>query len=534
VTGPKTLSADVPTLLHDLVTRSAQRFPGHPALRVGKQALNYRELDDAIAMVAGGLVANGLQRGDRTAIYLPKSIECVTGMFGTAAAGGAFVPVNPILKPPQVQHILKDSGARVLITSASRLQSLQSMLSDCPALELVVLTDDLPADGTTVTSAVTTLVELCAQSAVPHRVIDTDLTAIFYTSGSTGMPKGVMLSHRNMVAGAISVSSYLQNNPDDRILAVLPFSFDAGFSQLTTGFCAGATVIMMDYLLAGDVGRAAAEHEVTGITGVPPLWSQLADIKWPDAARQHLRYFATTGGVMPRNVVDKLRTIFTQAKPYLMYGLTEAFRSTYLPPEEVDQRPDSIGKAIPNAEVLVLQEDGTSCAPGETGELVHRGSLVALGYWQAPEQTARRFRPIPGLFGPGGQPEIAVWSGDRVQKDADGFLYFKGRNDEMIKTSGYRVSPNEIEETIMGSGLVSEIVALGLPDDKLGQIIVIVAVGADEHATSETLLDYCREQFPRYMLPTQVVWRTSLPRNANDKFDRVRLKTQVQAELSGE
>jgi acyl-CoA synthetase (AMP-forming)/AMP-acid ligase II len=337
-----------------------------------------------------------------------------------------------------------------------------------------------------------------------------------------------------MVTGAVSVSTYLENNHNDRILAVLPLSFDAGFSQLTTGFISGATVVMLDYLLPVDVGRVAAEHRITGITGVPPLWSQLADIKWPDAACKHMRYFATTGGVMPHNVLDSLRKTFPQAKPFLMYGLTEAFRSTYLAPNEIDKRPDSIGKAIPNAEILVLKEDGTPCAPDEIGELVHCGPLVALGYWQAPAQTARRFRPVPGRYGPDNKPEIGVWSGDSVLMDADGFLYFKGRRDEMIKTSGYRVSPGEIEETIMDSGLVTEIVALGLPDKKIGQFIVVVAVAANEYVTSEQLFDYCRYQFPRYMLPTKILWQDALPRNANGKFDRVLLKTKAQAELSGE
>jgi acyl-CoA ligase (AMP-forming) (exosortase A-associated) len=534
VTSPNTPSGDAATLLHDLISQSAQRYSEHPAAQIGKQMLTYRELDEAISAVATGLVNNGLLRGERVAIYLPKSIECVTGIFGTAAAGGVFVPINPILKAQQVQHILRDSGARVLLTSASRLSTLEGMSGTCPDLKLIVLTDESTSDVGTSKIELATYTEFCTPGESRQSINANDLAAIFYTSGSTGLPKGVMLSHRNIVTGAVSVSSYLENTHDDCILAVLPFSFDAGFSQLTTGFHSGATVVMLDYLLPGDVGRVAAEHRITGITGVPPLWSRLAEIKWPDAARKHMRYFATTGGVMPRNVLDSLRTTFPHAKPFLMYGLTEAFRSTYLAPNEIDRRPDSIGKAIPNAEVLVLKEDGTPCEPGEIGELVHCGPLVALGYWQAPARTAKRFRPVPGRFGPDNKPEIGVWSGDSVLMDADGFLYFKGRRDEMIKTSGYRVSPSEIEESIMTSGLVTEIVALGLPDEKLGQFIVVVAVAADDDVTSEQLFDFCRNQFPLYMLPAKILWQDALPRNANGKFDRVLLKTKAQAELSGE
>ena len=529
-------SAAVPKYLHDLVSLAAGRDPGQPALISGNRTLSYRELDERMRAFAAGLDRFGLAPQDRVAIFLPKTIECVTGFFGTAAAGGAFVPVNPILKPAQVAHILRDSGARILLTAAARLSALLPILDDCPALELIILTDDIDSAERAGAIRRQTFSEFIATDAEgPAPTLQTDdLTAIFYTSGSTGQPKGVMLSHRNMVTGAVSVAGYLENSAEDRILSVLPFSFDAGFSQLTTGLHAGATIVLMDYLLAGDVGRMAAKHGITGITGVPPLWSQLADINWPEEARRQLRYFATTGGVMPRRVLDTLRSIFPQAKPYLMYGLTEAFRSTYLAPEEIDRRPDSIGKAIPNAEILVLTADGSPCPPGETGELVHCGPLVALGYWQAPEKTAQRFRPVPGRTLPDGSPEIAVWSGDSVRQDDEGFLYFEGRQDEMIKTSGYRVSPGEIEESLMASGLVTEIVALGLPDERLGQQIAVAAVRATDDVTTDQLLNHCRSQFPAYMLPARVLWQDQLPRNANGKFDRVQLKTTVMNATDGD
>lgn len=519
-------SAAAPKYLHDLVSLAAERAPEQPALISGDRVLSYAGFEKNIRAFAAGLDRCGLLQQERVAVFLPKSIECVTGFFGTAAAGGAFVPVNPILKPAQVAHILRDSGAKILLTAAGRLSALVPVLEDCPALELVLLTDDSCNDAKAAGIRLRTYAEFCEQDSdyTSPALREDDLTAIFYTSGSTGQPKGVMLSHRNIVTGAVSVAGYLQNSPGDRILSVLPFSFDAGFSQLTTGFHAGATIVLMDYLLAGDVGRMTARHRITGITGVPPLWTQLADISWPEEARQQLRYFATTGGVMPRNVLDQLRAVFPNAKPFLMYGLTEAFRSTYLAPEEVDRRPDSIGKAIPNAEILVLKEDGTPCLPGETGELVHCGPLVALGYWQAPEQTARRFRPVPGRLQADGTPEIAVWSGDSVRQDDEGFLYFVGRQDEMIKTSGYRVSPGEIEASLMASGLVTEIVALGLPDERLGQKIAVAAVGSRDDVTTDEVLDYCRNQFPAYMLPATVLWQDELPRNANGKFDRVQLK----------
>ena len=261
---------------------------------------------------------------------------------------------------------------------------------------------------------------------------------------------------------------------------------------------------------------------------MPPLWIQLADQEWPEEATRSLRYFANTGGRMPRATLDRLRAIFPAAKPYLMYGLTEAFRSTYLDPAEVDRRPDSIGKAIPNAEIMVVREDGTPCAPGEEGELVHRGALVALGYWNDAERTAERFRPAPGREAGLCTTELAVWSGDVVKADEDGFLYFVGRNDEMIKTSGYRVSPTEIEEVVYSTGLVRDAVALGVDDPKLGQHIVLAVSPANGHELlPETLLAELKRQLPLYMVPKQVVVRPSLPRSPNDKFDRNLLRQEL-------
>ena len=255
---------------------------------------------------------------------------------------------------------------------------------------------------------------------------------------------------------------------------------------------------------------------------------QLADQAWPEEASRSLRYFANTGGRMPRATLGRLRTLFPHALPYLMYGLTEAFRSTYLDPAEVDRRPDSIGKAIPNAEILVVREDGTVCDPGETGELVHRGPLVALGYWNDPERTAERFRPAPGRDAGVVLPETAVFSGDLAMRDEDGFLYFVSRNDEMIKTSGYRVSPTEIEETVHETGLAGDAVALGVEDPRLGQRIVLVAsprFGAE--LDTAALLAELRRRLPLYMVPKDVLVRDEIPRSPNGKYDRARLRQEA-------
>ncbi len=519
------------TLLPELINLTAQQRPDAVALTHGSDHWTYGELAGAMASGASGLLQLGLQRAERVGIYLEKRFETVVASFAAPLAGAVFVPINPLLKADQVAHILRDCNVRLLLTSPERLATLTAVLQACPDLQHVVLCApaDTPAEPAHWT--ISLWQDISKHPARPgHRVIDADLAAILYTSGSTGQPKGVMLSHRNLVAGARSVAAYLDNQPDDTLLAALPLSFDAGFSQLTTAFHVGARVVLLNHLLPRDVLKSMAHEKVTGFTAVPPLYLQLASLDWPDTIREHLRYFANTGGHLPREALAQLRQRVPQAKPFLMYGLTEAFRSTYLPPHEVDRKPDSIGQAIPNAEVLVLRPDGTPCAPDEPGELVHRGALVALGYWNDAEKTAERFKRLPDVTPgrPAGLqlPEMAVFSGDTVRQDAEGFLYFVGRRDEMIKTSGYRVSPTEVEDILYATQQVGECVAFGVPHDLLGQAIQVIATCPYDARPGgqKDLLSECRTRMPAYMLPADIAWVAGpLPRNANGKIDRALL-----------
>ncbi len=521
------------TLLQEFISLTAARTPHAPALTYGDVHWTYGELHAAVNRLASGLMGLGLARGERVAIYLEKRFEAVIASFGTAAAGAVFVPVNPLLKPDQVAFILQDCNVRVLVTSPERLILLQAALPACHDLRHVVVTE--PAE-----LASRALVQVADPLRVTfwddlprsglrcgHRVIDVDMVAILYTSGSTGKPKGVVLSHRNMVAGAKSVASYLENNARDVVLAALPLSFDAGFSQLTTAFHAGARVVLLNHLMPRDVLKAMVKEGVTGLTAVPPLYIQLSQLTWPAAIGERLRYFANTGGRMPREILTALRQRVPQARPFLMYGLTEAFRSTYLPPDEVDQRPDSIGKAIPNAEILVLREDGSPCAVDEPGELVHRGALVGMGYWNDAEKTAERYKLLapdaPGRQSGLQLPEYAVFSGDTVRQDREGFLYFIGRRDEMMKTSGYRVSPTEVEEIVYATGLVAECVAFGVAHPTLGHAIHVVAtlVMNTPARGLNDLINECKNRMPAYMVPSAIeIVPGPLPRNPNGKIDR--------------
>ena len=481
--------------------------PSAPALLTREGLLSYEALEQAVGALAAALQARGLRAGDRVASWLPKNR--VTGVLPLACARAGFVhvPINPLLKRAQVSHILTDSGAALLISGSARLATLAEGELGCQA----VVEDETAA-------------MLTGGAALPPSAAGPDdLAALLYTSGSTGRPKGVMLSHANLWLGAISVADYLGLGPDDRTLAVLPLSFDYGQNQLLSSWAAGGAVVPLEYLAARDVILAVEAHGITTLAGVPPLWVQLVEAAWPPRAALALRRLTNSGGRLPVSVVRRMRELFPIAEIHLMYGLTEAFRSTSLAPGLLDDHPDSIGTAIPFAEVMAVAADGRLVGPGEEGELVHAGPLVAQGYWNDPERSAARFRPAPSGSSLGG---TAVWSGDRVRRDEDGLFYFVGREDAMIKTSGNRVSPTEVEEAAIASGVVAEAVALGYPDHRLGEAIALVVRGVGPDAALRAFL---RRELPNFMQPSAILWRDELPRSPNGKLDRERLKRELMA-----
>lgn len=479
-----------------------------PALVLGDRTMDYAGLNRSIGQLAAWL-ASRLASGARVASWLPKGELACLLPLATARAGLVHVPVNPLLKRAQVAHILADSGACLLIANAERLASLATEdargVVDAEVLAGLDGFDPLPPSDAPVDA----------------------LAALLYTSGSTGRPKGVMLSHANLWLGAISVAHFLRLAPDDRVLAVLPLAFDYGQNQLLSAWAAGACVVPHDYLLPRDVLRALERRRITTLAGVPPLWRALAAQDWPSLP--DLRRLTNSGGALDAALVRALRTRAPAADLYAMYGLTEAFRSTYLDPALIDAHSTAIGRAIPFAEVMVVRDDGAPASLGEAGELVHAGPLVAQGYWRDGARTAERFRPAPPFSQLGG---TAVWSGDRVRRDADGLLYFVGRDDGMIKTAGTRVSPQEIEDAALATGLVYEAVALGLPDPDLGAAIHLVAVaqpGADRAALIAALIAALSADLPNFMQPRIVHWRDALPLTANGKPDRAGLYRELAA-----
>ena len=488
--------------------------PEAPALITREGVLDYAGLERHVASLAGALAAEGLDAGARVASWLPKTRMTSLLPLACARAGLVHVPINPLLKRAQVAHILADSGAELLITGGARLATLEE--------------GDLPP-GCRPVAEEEGAAWLEREGGLPPSSHDPEaLAALLYTSGSTGRPKGVMLTHANMWLGAISVSHYLGLSPEDTTLGVLPLSFDYGQNQLLSTWAAGGCVVPLEYLSANDVIRAVQRHDVTTLAGVPPLWVQLIEANWPPLATLKLRRLTNSGGRLPTSVVRRMREMFPAAEIFLMYGLTEAFRSTYLDPGLLDQHPDSIGTAIPFAEVMVARPDGSIAEPGEPGELVHTGPLVAQGYWNDPARTAERFKPAPPSSRYGG---TAVWSGDQVKADEGGLLYFVARADAMIKTSGNRISPTEVEEAAIASGIVAEAVALGIPDDRVGEAIALVVRPAPDHGrqSEADLRNYFRRQLPNFMQPSHILWRDELPKSPNGKLDRERIKSELQA-----
>jgi acyl-CoA ligase (AMP-forming) (exosortase A-associated) len=510
-------------LIHHMLRASAERFSEKEALVHGNQRLNYSEVARRTAGLATALRATGMRRGDRVGIYLEASIPQVISIFGISQGEGVYVPINALLHADQVMHIARDCGMKGLITTAAKLTALAEVLPQIPSLEFVVVVGDGEIPATRI--AAHRFEVFCAvdpPAVWRESSVEKDLAAILYTSGSTGKPKGVMLSHANVVAGSRIVSTYLGITGSERILAVLPFSFDAGMNQLMTAFEKGATLVLINFVFAREIVQTLLKERITGLAGVPTLWNLLAqpNSTLSKQSLPDLRYITNTGGAMPQPVLKALRQALPTTKVFLMYGLTEAFRSTYLPPEELDRRPTSMGKAIPDTEILVLDEQGRLCKPGEAGELVHRGPTVSLGYWNRPEDTARSLRPNPLLPPEMGDCEKVCYSGDLVKTDEDGYLYFIGRRDTMIKSSGFRISPTEVEEVLFQTGKLRGAAVIGIPDEVLGQAIKAFVVPRDgEPLDTDALLAQCAEKMPRYMVPKTIETLDELPKTSSGKVD---------------
>jgi len=511
--------------LHDLLYNSLASDPGKPAVVDGDASYTYEDLERESSALGAALADSGVGRGDRVGVLVEKSWEATVAMLAASRIGAAYVNVNPLFKAPQVEYLAGDCDIRVMIGDTHKLDELS------PKTVETAFYRGAKPEGQSARFYVDVEEALRGDGLKrDRRVSESDLGTILYTSGSTGMPKGVATSQRNVVVGAQIVSEYLENTPQDRILSALPLNFDAGMSQFTTSLRAGATLYLLRSRLPGDLLKALRRHEITGVTGVPPLWALL--IRGAKSLREnpltHLRYLANTGGRIPQANLDELRGLLEPSgtRIFLMYGLTEAFRSTYLAPDEIwrssPEQGNCIGKAIPNTDIMVITKEGEEAAPGESGELVHRGPTVAMGYWGNEEATRKAYRPNPLAPPELLDVERVVYSGDTVKRDEEGYLYFLGREDAMIKNQGYRLSPEEVENLLLGSGLVHEACAFGVENPAVGHdVIAVISLrnGAEEGAV-DRVREHVIKNGPPYMVPRKILVRDELPKTGSGKIDR--------------
>ena len=481
-----------------LLWAAAERAPDAPAFISADAAVSYGALAGRAGAFARALRGGGVRRGDRVAVLLPRGPDAAAAWFGAVAAGAVGVLVNDALRPRQVEHALRDAGVRVLVTSAGVLARHPRPLRTRAGR---MLSADVGG----------------REDWTPAGVEENEPAQIAYTSGSTGLPRGVLLSHGNLRACARTVSGYLGLRADDRTASLLPFSSVYGFNQLLCAVATRGALVVEASPLASAVARTLRGCEVTVLAAVPPLWHALLQApEFTAAPIPSLRILQNAGGHLPRESAARLRRIHPRASLFLMYGMTEVMRSTWLPPDEVERRPGSMGRAIPGATVDVVDADGRPCPPGRAGELVHRGPTVALGYWNDPARTAEVFRPAPG-------GARAVHSGDVVRRDRAGFLYFVGRRDRLIKTQGYRVGPDEVADVLHASGQVAEAVVTAERDPARGERIVthvVLAAGGSR----ERLQAFCRAEMPRWMHPARIEVHHALPRTPAGKYDTETLR----------
>ena len=516
-------------LVHNFLENSAARFPDKTALICDNKRLTYSQLNTSADQLATALIEKGIKRQDRVVILLENSIESVISLYGIMKAGAIFVMLNPGMKAGKINFILKDSGARAIITHAVKESIFREALADVTEVQHLIWagTDTPAAPFASITTSTSWASQfITAYSGPPrlgYKIIDIDLATIIYTSGSTGEPKGVISAHCNVVAAATSITTYLENKADDIVLNTLPLSFDYGLYQsFMVPLFGGTLVLEKSFIFPIKTIELLVKEKVTGFPIVPTMAAILTQMdSLPKYDLSSLRYISNTAAALHVSYIKKLQSQFPGVTIFSMYGLTECKRTLYLPPEELERRPSSVGIAIPNEEVFIYDNDGNELGPGEIGELVVRGANVMQGYWNRPEETAKTFRP--GRY----RGEVFLYTGDLFKKDEEGFLYFVGRKDDMIKTKGERVSPKEIENALCSMPEVVEAAVLGVPDDILGQAIkAYIVTVKDKALTSDHVMKFCSTHLEPFMVPKYVDFRESLPKNPSGKIDKKVLKAE--------
>jgi len=506
-------------LVNEFLRDSARLYPSKTALICGSERLTYAEVETRVHRLANALLALGVQRGDRVAVWLPNSVETAVAIFAILQIGGTFTVINSSTKLNKLTYILNNCSAAGLFAQGRNAKQALSILKDVPSLRFVTACgrgNDQAAQAHPALVSYDELQRTYPATCPPCPNIDVDLACLIYTSGSTGDPKGVMSTHANVVFAASSIIQYLENTPDDIVINVLPLSFDYGLYQLLMVFKFGGTLVLeRSFAYPAALLRKIEQEKVTGLPGVPTLFAVLLQLDLTQFDLSSLRYLTNTAAALPVEHIQRLRDAFPWARLYSMYGLTESKRTLYLPPKELDRRPGSVGKAIPGTEVWIEDKEGRRLGPGEIGELVVRGSHVMQGYLGAPKETARRFRP--GRY----PAERLLYTGDLFRMDEEGFLYFVSRKDDIIKSRGEKVAPKEVESVLYRLPGVVEAAVIGVPDDLLGQAIkAFIVCSPDAALSAKDVLRHCAQNLEDFMVPKYVEFRDTLPKTSSGKIQK--------------
>jgi len=515
-----------PVLVHEFLTASALKFPDKEAVVFAETRLTYRELDEQSDMLASSLMTLGIERHNRIIVFGDNSVETIISIYAILKAGAVFIIPNGTIKSNKLQYIIRDSGARLIIAQMSKDEIIQEAFSDpdigIPVIwfgqkEIIVhkkdyLWNELPGAS-----------PVLSDSLIKRKseLIDYDLASLIYTSGSTGEPKGVMSAHSNIVAAARSIIQYIKNDSSDRILVVLPLSFDYGLYQVIMAFMFGGTIVLeKSFNFPMDMLKVLQKEKITGFPIVPTILAMLLKLKnLSGYDLGGLRYISNTGAALPVEHIKKFRSLFPEVQLFSMFGLTECKRISYLSPDLIDKKPGSVGKAIPNCETFIVDERDSVVQTGRIGELVVRGSNVMRGYWNAEDLTSKIYRN----WKLGG--EKVLYTGDLFYEDEDGFLYFVGRKDDMIKSKGERISPKEIENILCSMEGVVEAAVIGVPDEILGQSIkAFIVKKMDSGLLQNEVLLYCSKNMETFMIPKEIEFLDALPKSPNGKVDKKSLK----------
>jgi long-chain acyl-CoA synthetase len=509
--------------VEQFLENSARLYPDKVALIHGSERLTYRQIDTEANRLAQALIAAGVRRGDRVVTFVPNSVETVLSIFATLKAGAVFVVLNATTKPDKLTYILNNCRATAMVAAGGRLPADGKIWSDTPHLRTVLVTGGSEAQMSSIQAASKAVVPLqeirqsTDEVSAPEKTcIDIDLAALIYTSGSTGRPKGVMVTHLNIVSAATSITTYLENTAEDVVINMLPLAFDYGLYQLLMMFKVSGTLVLHDsFAFPNVVIDKMIREGVTGFPIVPTVSAMLLQMDLSKYAFPKLRYMTNTAAALPVEHIRKLRVLFPAVKLYSMYGLTECKRVSYLPPDQLDIRPGSVGRGMPNEEVYIVDEHGNRVGPGVVGELVIRGANVMKGYWELPEETDRCLKPGPL------PSEKVLYSGDLFRADEEGFLYFVGRKDDIIKTRGEKVSPREVEDAIYALEGVAEVAVIGVPDAVMGNAIkAVLTLRPGAQVSRQDVLRHCSTRLEDFMMPKIVEFQETLPKTESGKISK--------------